>query len=71
MKSTTPRDPKKDILLSPGNAALILIDYQPPQVSTVDSMDRQPLMEINNIVALCKTAKTVWPAHHSFHRQRQ
>jgi hypothetical protein len=41
MKSTTPRDPKRDILLSPGNAALILIDYQPSQVSTVDSMDRQ------------------------------
>ena len=42
-------------MLSPGNAALILIDYQPPQVSTVDSMDRQTL--INNVVALCKTAK--------------
>jgi len=55
MKSTPPRDPKKDILLSPGNAALILIDYQPPQVSTVESIDRQTL--VNNIVALCKTAK--------------
>ena len=55
MESTPPRDPKKDIMLSPGNAALILIDYQPPQVSTVDSMDRQTL--INNVVALCKTAK--------------
>ena len=55
MKSTSPRDPKKDIMLSPGNAALILIDYQPPQVSTVESMDRQTL--INNVVALCKTAK--------------
>src|SRR5512138_2546877 len=55
MKSTAPRDPKKDIMLAPGNAALILIDYQPPQVSTVDSMDRQTL--INNVVALCKTAK--------------
>jgi nicotinamidase-related amidase len=55
MKSTTPRDAEKDVLLSPGNAALILIDYQPPQVSTVDSMDRQTL--INNIVAFCKTAK--------------
>ena len=43
MRSTPIWDPKKDILLSPGNAALILIDYQPPQVSTVDSMDRQTL----------------------------
>lgn len=42
-------------MLAPGNAALILIDYQPPQVSTVESIDRQTL--INNIVALCKTAK--------------
>src|SRR5512136_924021 len=55
MKSTPPRDPKKDILLSPGNAALILIDYQPPQVSTVETMDRLAL--INNVVALAKTAK--------------
>ncbi len=55
MKSTAIRDPKKDIMLSPGNAVLILIDYQPPQVSTVDSMDRFTL--INNVVALAKTAK--------------
>ncbi len=55
MKSTPIRDPEKDIMLAPGNAALILIDYQPPQVSTVDSMDRQTL--INNVVALCRTAK--------------
>ena len=41
MKSTPPRDPKKDIMLSPGNAALVLIAYQPPQVSTADSMCRR------------------------------
>jgi nicotinamidase-related amidase len=55
MKSTPIRDPKKDIMLAPGNAALILIDYQPPQVSTVESIDRRTL--ITNIVALAKTAK--------------
>lgn len=55
MKSTPIRDPKKDIMLAPGNTALILIDYQPPQVSTVESMDRLTL--INNVVALVKTAK--------------
>ncbi len=55
MKSTPIREPKKDLMLAPGNAALILIDYQPPQVSTVESMDR--LMLINNVVALAKTAK--------------
>src|SRR3989442_10750287 len=55
MKSTPLRNPEKDILLAPGNAALILIDYQPPQVSTVESIDRRTL--INNIVALAKTAR--------------
>ncbi len=55
MKSTPIRKPEKDIMLAPGNAALILIDYQPPQVSTVESMDRFKL--INNVVALAKTAK--------------
>lgn len=40
MKSTPIRKPEKDILLAPGNAALILVDYQPPQVATVESMDR-------------------------------
>ncbi len=55
MRSTPLRKPEKDILLAPGNAALILIDYQPPQVSTVESMDK--FMLINNVVALAKTAK--------------
>jgi nicotinamidase-related amidase len=55
MKSTPIRKPEQDIMLAPGNAALILIDYQPPQVSTVESMDRRTL--INNVVALAKTAK--------------
>ncbi len=55
MRSTPIRKPEKDIMLAPGNAALILIDYQPPQVSTVESMGR--FMLINNVVALAKTAK--------------
>ena len=44
MKSTPIRKPEKDILPAPGNAALILIDYQPPQVSTIESMDRKQLI---------------------------
>ena len=40
-------------MLAPGSVALILIDYQPPQVSTVESIDR--FMLINNVVALAKT----------------
>jgi hypothetical protein len=55
MKSTPIRNPEKDIMLAPGNAALILIDYQPPQVSTVESIDRRTL--ISNVVALSKTAE--------------
>jgi hypothetical protein len=39
VKSTPIRNPDQDIMLAPGSAALILIDYQPPQVSTVESMD--------------------------------
>lgn len=54
MKSSTIRPADGDILLAPGNAALILIDYQAPQVSTVESIDRRTL--VNNVVALAKTA---------------
>lgn len=56
MKSFPIRDQVKDHLLTPKNSALILIDYQPPQVTTVTSMDRGQL--IANVVALAKTAKT-------------
>src|SRR5437016_2809590 len=55
MKSTPVRKPENDIMLAPGNAALILIDYQPPQVSTVESIDRRTL--ISNVVAVAKTEK--------------
>lgn len=54
MASEPIRDPKKDHLLTPQNAALIVIDYQPPQVNTVASMDRQLL--VNNIVGVAKAA---------------
>jgi nicotinamidase-related amidase len=46
------RDQTKDHLLTPRNAALLVIDYQPVQVNTVNSMDRQQL--VNNIVAVAK-----------------
>lgn len=54
--STQPvRDPETDALLTPQNAALLLIDYQPPQVNTIASMDRPAL--VNNVVTLAKIAK--------------
>lgn len=55
MKSTPIRDQMKDHLLTPKNAALIIIDYQPPQIMTTISIDRQLL--IANMRALIKTAK--------------
>ncbi|MBN9123670.1 MAG: hydrolase [Nitrosospira sp.] len=54
MTSETIRDPKKDHLLTPQNAALVIIDYQPVQVNSIASMDRQLL--INNIVGTAKIA---------------
>ncbi|RVT79739.1 hydrolase [Flavobacterium sufflavum] len=56
MSSISPiRDPKNDHLLSPENAALIIIDYQPIQVSSIKSMDQTHLVE--QIVRLAQTAK--------------
>lgn len=54
MASEPIRDPAKDHLLTPKNAAFIVIDYQPVQVNSIASMDRQLL--INNIVGAAKAA---------------
>ncbi len=54
MASEPIRDPVKDQLLTPQNAAFIVIDYQPVQVNSVASMDRQLL--VNNIVGASKAA---------------
>ena len=54
MTSETIRDPVKDHLLTPQNAAFIIIDYQPVQVNSIASMDRQLL--VNNIVGAAKAA---------------
>ena len=55
MASLPVRDPAGDHLLTPKNSALLLIDYQPPQFSAVNSIDRDLLLE--NIVSTVKTAK--------------
>ncbi len=55
MSSLQIRDQKNDHLLTPLNSALIVIDYQPPQIADVTSMDRNDM--VKNIVALIKTAK--------------
>jgi hypothetical protein len=53
MSSETIRDPTKDSLLTPQNAALIIIDYQPIQVNSIKSMDHEVLVE--QIVTVAKT----------------
>src|SRR2546428_12812162 len=56
MTSSPVRDQVNDPLLTPKNAALIIIDYQPIQVSSIGSMDQQLL--VDNIVRVAKTGKS-------------
>jgi nicotinamidase-related amidase len=55
MASAPIRDRISDHLLTPQNAAVVLIDYQPSQFAAVRSMDPDLLLE--NIVSTVKTAK--------------
>ena len=48
MTSEPIRDPQSDHLLTPANSALVIIDYQPVQVGSIRSMDRDTL--VANIV---------------------
>jgi len=54
MSSEPVRDPLKDPLLTPQNSAFIVIDYQPVQVNSIASMERQRL--VSNIVRAAKAA---------------
>jgi hypothetical protein len=49
------RDPLSDQLLTPENAAFLLIDYQPAQIGAVRSMDRTLLLK--NAVSTVRTIK--------------
>jgi nicotinamidase-related amidase len=55
MSAAPARDPIGDHLLTPQNASLLVIDYQPSQFAGVQSIDRDLLLE--NIVSTVKTAK--------------
>src|SRR5579864_2143460 len=55
MTSQPMRDQVEDHLITPKNAALLIIDYQPPQVSSIVSMDHRTL--VANIVATARLAK--------------
>jgi nicotinamidase-related amidase len=56
MTSAPVRDPLADHLLTPENAAFLLIDYQPAQLAAVRSMDHALLMK--NAVSTVRTIKT-------------
>jgi nicotinamidase-related amidase len=55
MTSQPIRDPVQDHLLTPQNAALVIIDYQPVQVSSIASRSKREL--VANIVALARIGK--------------
>ncbi|MDR2105869.1 MAG: hydrolase [Coriobacteriales bacterium] len=49
------RDPKTDWLLTPENATVVIIDYQPTQIHSVNSINTSEL--IRNIVIVAQAAK--------------
>jgi nicotinamidase-related amidase len=55
MTSAPVRDPLSDHLITPQNAAFLLVDYQPSQLAGVRSMDRDLL--VKNAVSTVKTVK--------------
>ncbi len=56
MSSYPMRDPLQDHLITPQNAALLIIDYQPVQVNSINSMPRKQL--IANIVTVAELASS-------------
>ena len=56
MASAPVRDPLADHLITPQNAAMVLIDYQPAQFAVIRSVD--PDLLLKNIVSTVKTVKT-------------
>src|ERR1039458_3523457 len=64
MTSAPIRDPLADHLITPQNAAVLFIDYQPSQLATVGSMD--PTLLLKNTVSTVKaTNSSEVPVVHS------
>lgn len=55
MSSLPVRDPVTDRLLTPENAALVVIDYQPTQINSINSMNRAEL--VRNILLVARIAR--------------
>ncbi|SEO26322.1 hydrolase [Bradyrhizobium sp. OK095] len=53
--ASTIRDPRADHLLTPENAALVIIDFQPVQVGSIVTLNKRLL--IDNVTAVARTAK--------------
>src|SRR5260370_1980472 len=56
MTSDARRDPMTDHLLTPENAALVVVEHQPTKVHAVKSVDQEVL--VDNIVAVARLART-------------
>lgn len=56
MTSEPRRDPLKDELLTPENSAFLLIDYQPTQINSINSINRAEL--IRNVISTVKLINT-------------
>jgi nicotinamidase-related amidase len=54
MSSYPMRDQQTDHLLTPKNTALLIIDFQPIQISSIESIDKKQLM--SNIVTVARMA---------------
>ncbi|MDR3202331.1 MAG: isochorismatase family protein, partial [Bifidobacteriaceae bacterium] len=55
MSSFPRRDPQEDRLLTPQNSALVVIDYQPTQINSINSISKDTL--IRNIVTVVRIAQ--------------
>ena len=67
MSSEPIRDPIADRLLTPQNAMLMVIDYQPTQVNSIKSMDHDTLVE--HVVIVIRTAR-FWAPDRPLQRER-
>lgn len=56
MSSFPKRDPQKDHLISPENSVLLIIDYQPIQITSINSMDKRDLIMNMGVLAELATA---------------
>jgi hypothetical protein len=60
-----------DVLLTPENCAVLLIDHQPSQLANVNS--HEPTMVINNVTSRqdCEGVRNPDDSHHNQHETRR